>query len=110
MLPNLSLHVLMQPGDEYDADCSCDSQFMLGVIPEVGRALREQFHWVRNDKKIYLVMDNAGGHGTVDAINTYTKALLQFNVEIIWQVLWSPETNMLDLGIWKSIQMAVEHR
>ena len=53
-------------------------------------------------------MDNAGGHGTNDTIKTYTDGLKEFNVEIIWQVPRSPETNMLDLGVWMSIQNAVE--
>ena len=53
-------------------------------------------------------MDNAGGHGTNDAKTQYTEALKEFNIEIIWQVPRSPETNMLDLGVWASIQSKVE--
>jgi hypothetical protein len=53
-------------------------------------------------------MDNAGGHGTNDATARYTRLLWdEYKVEVIWQVPRSPETNMLDLGIWMSIQAAV---
>ena len=53
-------------------------------------------------------MDNARGHGTNDAKTIYTEALKEFNIQIIWQVPRSPETNMLDLGIWMSIQAKME--
>lgn len=51
--------------------------------------------------------DNAGGHGTNDAKEEYTRILGDFNIEIIWQVPQFPETNMLDLGVWMSIQSVV---
>jgi hypothetical protein len=80
---------------------------MLEVMPKVGQALRNAFHWVPANEQIFLVLDNAGGHGTNDAINEYTQAMRTFNVQLIWQVPRSPETNMLDLGVWMSIQSAV---
>ena len=41
--------------------------------------------------------------------STYEKALKdKWNVEIIWQVPRSPETNMLDLGVWACAQSATE--
>ena len=40
-------------------------------------------------------------------ITEYTAILKERNVEIIWQIPRSPETNMLDLGVWMSIQSAV---
>ena len=106
-IEDLQLYVHINQGDEVEKDCSCDSSFMLETIPEVGKALREKFHWVPEQEKIFLVMDNAGGHGTNDAIATYTEGLQIYNVEIIWQVPRSPETNMLDLGVWMSVQSAV---
>jgi hypothetical protein len=53
-------------------------------------------------------MDNAGGHEINVAKRQYYIELLKaFQVEGIWQVPRSPETNMLDLGVWMSIQSAV---
>ena len=47
------------------------------------------------------MMDNCGGHGTILAIETHEKTLLdEFNIEIIHQVPNLPETNLLDLGVW----------
>ena len=40
---------------------------MIRTIPEVGAALRQKYHWVADEEPIFLVMDNAGGHGTDDA-------------------------------------------
>jgi hypothetical protein len=48
-------------------------------------------------------MDNAGGHAKRQHIDI-PKA---FKVEVIWQAPRSPETNVLDLGVWMSIQSAV---
>ena len=107
-LDDLEFYVQQNQGDEVDEDVSCDSSFMLEIIPTIGQALRNSFHWVPANEKIYLFMDNAGGHGTDVAIALYTGILLdQFNVEVVWQVPRSPETNMLDLGVWMSIQSAV---
>lgn len=106
-LDDVELFVAVQQGDVVDEDVSCDSTFMLDVIPKIGEALRKSYHWVPPEEKVFLVMDNAGGHGTDEAKSQYVEELTKFNVEIIWQVPRSPETNMLDLGIWMSIQTAV---
>jgi hypothetical protein len=106
-LDHLELFVHMRVGDEVDEDTSCDSKFMLECMPRVGAALRETFHWVPPNETVYLCMDNAGGHGTNDAKLQYINLLKAFNVEVIWQVPRSPETNMLDLGVWMSIQCSV---
>jgi hypothetical protein len=78
------------------------------AMRRVGAALREQFHWVPQNETVYVCMDNAGGHGTNDAKLQYINLLKEFNVEVIWQVPRSPETNMLDLGVWiMSIECSV---
>ena len=53
-------------------------------------------------------MDNAGGHRTGNAINQYTKILEGENIEIIWQVTRSTETNFLDLRFQMTIQSSVQ--
>ena len=58
---------------------------------------------------IHLFIDNAGGHGTIEATDKYEKILHDDYYDIsVWQVPNSPETNMLDLGAWMSIQLVVE--
>ena len=59
----------------------------------------------------YLVVDNAGGHGTTQAICEYRNMLVtKYNVTIIFQVPCSPYTNVLDLGVWMSLQSIVERK
>ena len=54
-------------------------------------------------------MDNAGGHGSDDAIEKYVALLKnKYNVTTIFQVPRSPYTNALDLGVWCSLQAKVE--
>ena len=53
---------------------------------------------------ILLMMDNSGGHGAILAIENHVKILLdKFNIEIIHQAPYSPETNLLDLGVWAAL-------
>ena len=60
-------------------------------------------------ERCYIVMDNAGGHGTDATIEQYKKMLLDgTNIELIHQVPRSPYTNLLDLGVWCSLQSTVE--
>jgi len=50
---------------------------------------------------IYLVMDNAGGHGTNNAVEDYTRCLKEeHNITIIQQPSRSPHLNALDLEPW----------
>ena len=98
-------------GDEVEEDASCDSEFMLSAMDRVGVAIREKYHWVLITHKIYLVMDNAGGHGSNDAIAQYKKMLEDdHNIEIIFQTPRSPYTNVLDLGVWMALQAQVERQ
>ena len=104
---DVQLFVSMKQGEEVDKDCSCDSAFMEKVMPEVAHEMRRAYHWIPETDKLYLVMDNAGGHGTDNSKSRYTEVMRKGNIEIIWQVPRSPETNMLDLGCWMSIQSVV---
>jgi len=57
---------------------------MLLVMDRVGKALREKFYWVKKEEWIYLVMDNAGGHGTKEAWEKFTDDLAtKYKVKII---------------------------
>ena len=54
-------------------------------------------------------MDNAGGHGTIQAKSDFVSILQkEYNVIVDWQVANSPESNMLDLGAWMLMQSCVE--
>ncbi len=106
-IDDIQLFVKLEKGDKVDEDISCDSTFMLTIMPMIADKMREAFKWVPETEKVFLVMDNAGGHGTKEAIKQYIEILRQRRIEVVWQVPRSPETNMLDLGVWMSIQTAV---
>jgi len=106
---DVCLEVFMSKGEEVEEDVSCDSTFMLQVMDEVGKAIREKYHWVAPNEIIYLGMDNAGGHGTDVATQQYSSDLWdKYNIQIVWQIPRSPETNKLDLGVWCCMQSGVE--
>ena len=55
------------------------------------------------------MIDNAGGHGTNEAKTEYEKLLREkYNVILVFQIPNSPETNLLHLGVWRSLQSLVE--
>jgi hypothetical protein len=90
-------------------EVTCNSRFMLETMPTIGAKICRNMPWVPHEQPIYLIMDNAGGHGTREAVGRYTRALRnQFNVIIKQRPARSPELNALDLGIWMSLQSAVE--
>ena len=90
-------------------DVTCDSAFMMETVHEIGRNIRSSFYWVKKDIPIHLFLDNAGGHGTIETRGNFGKILKdEYNVEVNLQVPNSPETNMLDLGVWMSFQNLIE--
>ena len=66
-----TLVVRMEKNDEREVDTTCDSTFMEKMMPEIGKAIREKYHWVSRDVPIFLFLDNAGGHGTNEAVTKY---------------------------------------
>ena len=108
-LSHYVLQWVRRNGEVYEKDCSCDTSFMLRHMDDIGSAVRRAYHWIPPEEPCYLVMDNAGGHGTRDAIIEYVNLLKdKHNVIIVHQVPCSPETNMLDLGVWCGLQAHVE--
>ena len=92
-------------------DASCNSNFMISQVRNIGKSIREKYHWVPFDTPIIMVLDNAGGHGTNDSKKRFMRILKnKYNVLCQWQVPNSPDTNMLDLGAWASVQAQVEER
>jgi hypothetical protein len=59
---------------------------MLENIPTVGAEIRRIMHWIPPEQEIYLVMDNAGGHGIEEAVDEYTRVLNEeYNIIILHQ-------------------------
>jgi len=82
---DISLRVRLQPGNMSEHGCSCDSDFILEAMNQVGKKL--QLIWKNRAVVIYLVMDIAGCHVTNDVVQRYTEILKRdYNVEIVHQV------------------------
>jgi hypothetical protein len=108
---DIDLSCYYPQGTLVEREVNCNSQFMLQILPEITQEIRQSYHWMPPDERIYLVMDNAGEHSTREAREQYMRQLLEdFNIEIIQQSARSPEVNALDLGIWMSVQSHVERR
>ena len=108
-IAQVEMKVRLASGEEVEEDINCDSSYMLDIMPKVGQAIRDAFHWIPATQTIYLIMDNAGGHGTVEAIRNYVGDLWTvYKIEVIHQIPRSPETNVLNLGIWCTLQWAVD--
>jgi hypothetical protein len=88
-----------------------EEPFMLDIICEIGVNICASFDWLPQEiEEIHLFMDNTGGHGTNVAREQYVSILkLEFNIIVVWQIANSPETNMLDLGAWVTIQCIMSH-
>lgn len=97
-------------GETYEDDVNCDGDFMEeALLNTVGPELRAAFHWVPDNVLIRLQMDNAGGHGGLTRINKMKEEMLaRFNVLLVCQPPNSPESNVLDLGVWRSVQSKVD--
>ena len=60
---------------------------------------------------LYIVLNNAGGHGTNKCVDEYVSMLQDdYNIMCIHQIPRSPFTNVLDLGVWATLQSEVERR
>lgn len=61
-------------------------------------------------KLVEVQIDSAGGHKvntTVDELNNYCKSFRKPQIQFITQPTRSPDLNVLDLGIWNSLQSLV---
>jgi len=97
-------------GDRYQADCSCDGEWMAKILEEkVGPEIRMAADRLGfRGQLAFCQFDNAGGHGSKAVVARYERILLEkFKVKIIWQPSNSPESNCLDLGVWMSLQSDV---
>ena len=74
-LSHLDLQVEMGKGDKGDQDISCVYKFMLGIMDKLGNSTRSTYRSIGVVEKeiIYLVMDNAGGYGTNEAVLEYSE-------------------------------------
>ncbi len=94
-------------GDVYYVNVNMDGElFMEMMRDQVIPAILEKCSWAN---KVIVQMDSAGGHRigeTVDALNKIGKKAHP-RIEFVTQPTRSPDTNVLDLGIWNSMKSRV---
>jgi hypothetical protein len=114
-------------GDVYDVSCTMDTAKFIEMMKTlvVPTTLRKCGAWAR---KIVFQFDSAGGHGggrgdinttTVAELNAWAAVLPSPLIELchghkpdiifITQPTRSPDLNVLDLGAWHSLQVAVDN-
>ena len=76
VIGDINIHVRNLIGDPIQIDCTCDSDYMKDAMVRVGMAIRESYSWIPLTQPCWLVMDNAGGHGTKECIVEYKRVLL----------------------------------
>jgi len=61
-LNDIKLSVRYQQGSTVKRDVRCYGKYILSDIRRVGAAIQLKYHWVPLIIKLYLVLDNVGGH------------------------------------------------
>ena len=85
---------------------------MLGMMDELGNSTQSTYRSIGlvDKENIYLVIDSMIGNGENEAVLEYSKYLVEkYNILVCHQVPRSPETNMIDLGVWMTVQSEVEN-
>jgi hypothetical protein len=96
-------------GDEYEVPAMMNGELFLRLCKDnLIPAMVEKLKWA---KKIEVQMDSAGGHKintSVDELNSYCQTKSKFKkICFVTQPTRSPDLNVLDLGIWNSLQSGV---
>ena len=108
-IESLVLNVRHLVEDTVENYVVCDTKHMISTMDHVRNALREKMHCISMDDAIYLIMENAGGHGKNYATKKCTIDLkTKYNLKIIHQVPRSPCCNALNLRVWCSLHASVE--
>jgi transposase len=94
-------------GEVYMIDVNMDGDLFMKIVTEnVIPDIRKKLKWA---KEVIVQIDSAGGHRvkeSLDALNV-VGARGKLPIRFITQPTRSPDTNVLDLGIWRSMQSRV---
>ena len=80
-------------GEDVEKDISFYSNFMLGMMGKIGNSTQSTYRsiGVVSEDIIFIVMDNAGGHGTNKSMLYYSEYLTaKYNIVVHNQVPRSP--------------------
>jgi hypothetical protein len=66
-IQDVNLSCYYPQGTVIKREANCNSPFMLSILPQIANEIQLNLHWIPCQERIYLVIDNAGGHGTREA-------------------------------------------
>ena len=85
-------------GDLVQIDCTCDSECVKDAMVRVGTAIRHSYSWIPLTEPCWLVMDNAGGHGTKECIVEYKTIYIYYLPNSTFAVHKCPRPWCLDVS------------
>jgi hypothetical protein len=96
-------------GDEYEVPAMMNGELFISMCKDnLIPSMVEKLKWA---KKIEVQMDSAGGHKiktSMDELNSYCQSNSKWKkICFVTQPTRSPDLNVLDLGIWNSLQSGV---
>ena len=74
-LSDLHLRVNQQPGHPMWDDVSCNSDFMMKVVDDIGDSIRKAHNFIPHTTPVYLFVENAGGHGKKEIKSEFVEIL-----------------------------------
>lgn len=96
-----------EKGEEYWVNVNMDGDVFMAVVEDkVIPNVLSKCPWA---KKIIIQIDSAGGHRIKESVDYLNKLgrKTKIPIEFITQPCRSPDTNVLDLGIWNSMKSQV---
>jgi hypothetical protein len=63
-IDNIDLSCFLCQGNISEREVNCNSAFMLENLPLIATEICQTLQWGSPEESMFLVMDNAGGHGT----------------------------------------------
>jgi transposase len=94
-------------GDVYYINANMDGDLFLEMVKDkLIPAIIKKCQWA---KKVIVQLDSAGGHRVGETLEAFNKIGKKSKppIEFITQPTRSPDTNVLDLGIWNSMKSRV---
>lgn len=97
----------------YPVDCEMNARRFKGHLRSIGQALREKMGaiGVPHSTVLTLQIDGAGGHGIARGHGKFEKLKVmmkeEYNIRLVQQCSGCPQSNLLDLMVWKMISSSV---
>jgi hypothetical protein len=100
-------------GEVYYENCNMDAEYYRKNLRKIGTKIRAYYKKIHQSHvRVKLQIDSAGGHGLAVGHGNFDKfaamMLKDFNVELVQQPGNTPMYNILDLKMWRCIQVEVD--